>query len=266
MKLEKYELAERDFAVALTRRATMPSALMNRAYCRKALGRFDDALADLDVVVRQDPGSTLAWKWRSEIFEALGDAEQAAANRSQALRTTPRDADDWLARGTLKVPDDPDGALVDLETAVRLDPKVDGGWQNLAYLHAEVRHEPLRAIEALEAWHAVDPDNPMPLAGCGVLHARLGQEADAREEIEAALALRRDPLTCYQAASAYALRAGQDTKYSGKAVDLLRDCLRQDYTWLATVSVDTDLDGLRQDKRFVELPAAASTLQPVAAP
>ena len=105
----------------------------------------------------------------------------------------------------------------------------------------------------------------MARAGRAVLHARLGDRADALADAGGALDRDRSALTCYQAASAYLLVARTEDDRR-KGLDLLREAIRNDRNgeWVKHMPTDPDLKAVRESQEFKDLMTAAGVLHPAA--
>jgi tetratricopeptide (TPR) repeat protein len=62
-------------------------------------GQYDRAIADIDVVVRAQPGNATALSNRGIAYRMKGDHDRAIADFGEAIRLAPRDAQLYYSRG-----------------------------------------------------------------------------------------------------------------------------------------------------------------------
>ena len=87
-----------------------------------------EALEDLDRAARIAPEQPDVAYTRGLALAALDRREAARAAFSRAIRLNPRDAQAHLRRALARAPEDPRGALADLDSAIRLDPEWAAAW------------------------------------------------------------------------------------------------------------------------------------------
>jgi tetratricopeptide (TPR) repeat protein len=110
--------------------------LIDRALALGALGRFRDALPDLEQVGRQQPNRVDAWVLRGTALRHLDRLAEAEAAVTQSLTLDPENPEGLLERGILKqMRGDLAGARHDWEQVLQLapdSPAADLAAQNLA--------------------------------------------------------------------------------------------------------------------------------------
>jgi tetratricopeptide (TPR) repeat protein len=163
----------------------------NRARVYLALGRLDDALADYEVVIREDPNHAEHYLERGTILRRLGRTEEALADYARAMRLSPPFPEIYYNRGDLRFGEgDVEGALADFSYVLDLQPDFVDAYVNRAGLYLDSG-----AVEAARqdavAGLRHDPENPY-------LHAVLGQCHVEAEDLVAARvafdrALKADP-------------------------------------------------------------------------
>lgn len=255
--------AEADFTLVLRLKPGLVSAQFNRAQARAGQFRHDDAISDLNQILVRQPRHVRALLLRAKLNEGADRPEAAREDRATAFQSEPEDAQGWIDRGIARVDDAPRAALADFLAATKAvapSNRVEAqAWQNVFHVAGDILKDYPTALAAVERWKELLPHDPMPVAGRAVIWARQGNQ-DAIQEIEKALALRRDPTTCYQAASCYAVLAKVDEQFAGQAIELLRESLRGDLAWFATAVSDPDFEGLRKNREFLKLLGAANRL------
>jgi tetratricopeptide (TPR) repeat protein len=97
--------------------------LTDRAAAAGALGKPEEALADLDRVLAKEPNRADALTFRASAKRALGRLDAALADAEAALKLTPKSPDALLERGNiLRIKGDANGARRDWEEVARLAP------------------------------------------------------------------------------------------------------------------------------------------------
>ncbi len=131
--------AGRAFAAATMGLTLAPSdvdLLLDRAVALGTLGRYAEALEDVDRVIALAPGRAEAWVFRAAAQRRLDRVDQAASDVDRALTLAPANAEALLERGIIRqLKGDVAGAREDWEKAVSLAPDsatADLALQNLA--------------------------------------------------------------------------------------------------------------------------------------
>lgn len=110
--------------------------MLDRAVALGTLGRYADALQDLDRVVAAAPDRAEAWVFRAAALRHLERADQAMAAVGRALELAPDNAEALLERGILRqLRGDTAGARADWERTIAVAPDsaaADLAEQNLA--------------------------------------------------------------------------------------------------------------------------------------
>ncbi|MDO9711642.1 tetratricopeptide repeat protein [Paracraurococcus lichenis] len=110
--------------------------MTDRAVALGTLGRYQDALQDLERVLATDPDRAEAWVFRAAALRRLDRVDQAAAAVDRALRLAPDSAEALLERGIIRqLRGDTAGARADWQRAIALAPDsatADLAQQNLA--------------------------------------------------------------------------------------------------------------------------------------
>ena len=206
-------LAYDDFTACLQLKPTMMVPRFNRALASHRLGDPQAALEDLNHLVNNGQATTRIVLMRSQVHQALGDRDAAEADRQAALRITPRDANDWIARGVSRLTDSPADALADFESALRIRADDFHAISNAAYVCAERLEDPQRAIEWLTRLIAIRPQLASAVASRGILRARLGETEAALDDARVASQSSPQGREQLQIAGIYALvgdRLGRD--------------------------------------------------------
>jgi tetratricopeptide (TPR) repeat protein len=114
--------------------------LLDRALAAGSLGRYGEALADLDRVLAADPRRTEAWAFRAAALRRMDRAAEALAAADRALALDPDHPEALLERGILRqAAGDAEGARTDWLRLLRAAPDsaaADLAAQNLELLDA----------------------------------------------------------------------------------------------------------------------------------
>lgn len=122
-------------------------------------GKWEEAIAELDMAIELDPSSAKAYNNRGYAYRELKQYEQALADFDKALELEPDYAGAYINRG---------GTNFDLE-----------------------QYE--QAIADYDMAIGLDPDSALTFANRGSAYAALGQTAEAKADYEKALPLASDP-------------------------------------------------------------------------
>src|SRR5262249_58137170 len=125
------------------------------------------ACEDLDVAAGEAPHYTrvLAVRLRARLLR--GDHQGARADREELFRREPEDEVSWIARGVVRLPADPAGALRDFEQALSLNPRSRLGLQNKAHVLSEYLKRTEDAVAVLDHALEVRPEDGPARAGRG---------------------------------------------------------------------------------------------------
>jgi len=163
----------------------------NRAQLKIALGRPEEALADLDAAIAADPGYPDYYIDRGNLLHRLGRLEEARADYETAMRVGPPFPEAYYNRAEILFAlGDHDGALADLDYALELDPGFVDAYVNRAGLLA-ARGEYGRARADAERGLALAPANPYLLCVLGQIEMAEDRAEAARRAFDGAL--RHDP-------------------------------------------------------------------------
>lgn len=149
-------LADLDAAIELGGGDT--AARLSRALFLNGLGRPEEALDELDLVLGTDPSSSEAYTLRGDIFFRLGETDLGMRDLAEALRLNPDDPGPFRVRGrTFLRAGDATAAVGELEQAYALEPgdRITLSLLGTARLHAG---QPAAAIKAFDKLIAQAPN------------------------------------------------------------------------------------------------------------
>jgi serine/threonine protein kinase/predicted Zn-dependent protease len=230
----------------------LAEAWRNLGMARQGQGRHGEAIQDFTRALELCDSSPRMWFTRALAREGQGDMAGGQADRAEGLRREPRDALDWVSRGLARLPANPEGALADLNAALRKDARCELAMLNKAALLEKHLQRTADAIAVYDQWLRLEPDCVVAWLDRGVLRARLGQRAAAHAD--AAEALRRSPdaPVLFGAGLIYAQTSKGVVEDRMEACRLLRLALSRNYG-MDLLEKDEDLAPLRDTPEFAEI-------------
>jgi tetratricopeptide (TPR) repeat protein len=261
LEKKKFVEAKGDFDHVLRLTPGNAAALINRAQAWRGLKQYRHAIEDLNTAEKSASYKTRIPLLRAKLWRSLGEEEKAIADIQTGLRVQPVDADDWISRGLVKLPEDVDGALADIRKAVSLRPTYRVGLHNLAMVLAEHKHDYAEALNTYDTMLALNPKDFQALRSRAVVHARRRDRDKATADMARALRLDRSSQTYYQAACVYALVSDGEGLKKHQAVGLLKKALQLDgETWRHFAKADDDLAAIRELSDFQSLLSAVDSV------
>lgn len=262
--MQRWDMAEKDYALACEREPALSWARFNRAIALQNLGRFEEACGQIDAAIEGGLDYVSAYRLRGELHGVLGRMERQQEDFQKAIATEIRCDQDGIDRGLLKLVSDPTGAERDFRKALEWNPGSLDARQKLAYVYAEILKDFPKAFEMLDELIRLAPHQPTHRAGRAVMYARGGQWAESAADLAACEAQQpTDPMVIYQMACGHALLASAYEKMEGEprskellafhgrqAQRRLAQTLAADRKLMATVMEDPDIDWLRRTAEF----------------
>ncbi|CAK0775431.1 hypothetical protein WCLP8_5230006 [uncultured Gammaproteobacteria bacterium] len=165
-----------------------------RGEIHRAAGRWRSAIADLDVVLRQEPGNAAAWMARGRAHLSLDKPYLALGDFKRALRLNPADPLALTFRGNAKMHmANPEAAFADYAQALIHDPKC---FEALFYRAALAMHlgQIQAALEDYDCLLNINPGNAWLWGARARLHFIRGDFQRAAADFDAAEASTGDDL------------------------------------------------------------------------
>lgn len=260
---ERYDTAVMDFESAIRIRPAAPEAWFALGIAQKGAGQLKEALSSYDRAIEHRFSETRIHFARADLLEQMGLRAEAQHARDTGLKLTPADERSWVARGLARLPNHPELAVQDIRRAFELNPSSHDAFRNLSMVLSEYLKKPEEALTVLDEAIRFHPQDEFLWAGRGVLHARQGDSQKAIADAKQALTLSDDPFLLYMVACIYSLSSGidQQESYRVESLRLIAQSLRSDASLSVSMASDPDLKALQGDSRFLQLIAAAGTLQ-----
>jgi serine/threonine protein kinase/Flp pilus assembly protein TadD len=272
--------AEEEFTKAISLDATHAEAHGNRGLARFRLGmtkagekgaeaesakKLAAAEADLSAALELGASAPLVHFVRARVRDARADRAGAAADREAAKGAQLKTEADYIARGWSRVACDPGscdpkGALADFRKAAEINPRSLCALQNQAHVLADHLKDNGAALAVVTKTANLYPEFAPAVSGRAIVLARLGRREEAHKEIERARLLSDDADVTYQAACVYSVTSATHPEDRPKAVQLLRQALRDGFRDTRRLAKDQDLEPLRADKEFQTIRQSAAAL------
>lgn len=264
LKMKRFPEAEADLTRALELKPGWALALWHRGLARAGQAQWKGAEADYTTALADPAAPTRLYFLRSKVRLEGGDMFGSILDFVTGMKREPNDPVSWVARGAQRIAREPEQALADFDTALRLAPNLREALVNKAWVLADHLHREADALPVLDRLLDQYPDHIEARAGRGVYLARLGRAVEARREAAAVLGAEPTAYRKYQMAGLYAQLAKHDPRGPDRAeaLRLLARALRAGFNDLPALKEDPDLDPIRRDPLFERLIAAAGQLEP----
>jgi Tfp pilus assembly protein PilF len=166
-----------------------PRLLAQRASQLLAVGRVDEAKADLERALSLDPTYSDAYALQSIIAVVQNDKEKALSLAQKAVETGPKSATARIALSyAQQARFDLEGARKSIEEAVKLDPENVLAWARLADLQASFG-ELGKALEAAKKAESLNPDLSLTQTVLGFAYLTQVKVKDSKSAFEKAIRL-----------------------------------------------------------------------------
>jgi tetratricopeptide (TPR) repeat protein len=172
------------------------------------LAAVNHAIAERTEAIRITPRNARAFVERADLLYDKGDFDRAAADFTEALRLGAREADVWRGRGMARANlGDFAGAIADYDEALRREPRHAETLHNRGLAHGR-KGDTARALADLDEALRLDPENAAVLSDRGYLRTQAGDLDGARADLDASLRLRpRSPATLERRGDVFRLKA-----------------------------------------------------------
>ena len=160
-----------------------------------AVGRVDEADAEIGRALRLDPNNSDALSLQAIIAVVQNDRDKALSAAQQAVKADPNSATAKIALSyAQQARFDLEGARASLEEAVKLDPENALAWARLAELQASFGYL-TKSVEAAEKAVALDPNVSRTQTVLGFAYLTQVKIGESKEAFEKAIKLdQADPL------------------------------------------------------------------------
>jgi serine/threonine protein kinase len=232
-----------------------------------------EAVQELTGALKAKAEQTEIYYYRGKLFLALKDESKAAADFSKLMKAKPASAEDWSFRALVRLAElerlsakagsekakIASAALVDLDQALKIDPRHLPSLINRAHILADLQGQYKEALSTFDQIISSYPDYSLSLGRRGLIHARLGERLKAYDDAIHLLERSSDFANHYQAARIYALTSKFHAWDRKHALWHLSYALRNGYGW-ERFQTEPDFQSLRGDAEYQSLVKAAPTL------
>ncbi len=155
--LGKFDEAVADFNLVIQADSQNTVARINRGYAYYELGKTEEAMTDFDQAIKINPNFAAAYINRGNVFSKNEDYDQAVIDFNHALQINPQFAIGYFNRGnTFRELKKYKEALADYEQVIKIDPGYAPAYYNRASLYIELKiYE-----KAIEDYNKVIEINP----------------------------------------------------------------------------------------------------------
>lgn len=260
LKCDEFALARTDFTKAIELNSEHAESYVNLALALMELREFEGARDAVGKSIALGFKEPQAYLLLSRIHSQLGDTDQADAAQANADACVPERAESWIARGVSRASTDPEQAIRDFDSALRLNSNSLAALESKASVLSEILYRTQEAVAVLNEAVRLFPESGEMRAVRGVLYARLDQKVQAVEDAERALSLDQSPAAMYRVAGIYALLANGSDAYGQKATQFLATALISGYG-ADLLDLDPDLTPIRELPEFKRLRDAFCVLE-----
>ena len=215
--------AQKSVEQALGKKADFTPALLTRARLNAAGGKADEAMADVDRVIAQQPRDAEAWKFKGDLQMARNERADAMASYRKAVESR---ADYVIARfaliSNLMGQSKPDEAAKEFEALVNVakgHPLTQLAGAQIAFAKKDFK----AAREYAQQLLRMTPDNPVALTQAGAIEFSLKSYAQAETFLSRALKTDARSMPARRWLALTYLASGQPAK----AVDTLKPVLER---------------------------------------
>jgi tetratricopeptide (TPR) repeat protein len=211
----------------ITRNPQDLKAYSQRGYAKLYLKDTAGAIADANVILKQDPNSVDAYRLRARVYEAMGDRAKAQADQRKikqiqwmpklqaaqaALNRNPKDVTAYLQHAEAKLQlDDVKSAFQDWEMALKIDPK--NTTILIARAEAKCNLKDFQgAFQDLEMASKINPKDIQVILTRAWYFEQQQDYPAALKEINRAIALEPNSIEAYDARSSLYEEMGESEK------------------------------------------------------
>ncbi len=188
VQLKKYDEAEASFGKLVALHPNYYNGYMSRAQFHLEKGDTLNAIADIDRAISIDKYISNAYAQRA-VIKVLYNADYDAAlvDMNEALRLDPKEISYYFNRARIKYhQEDLQGAMEDYDYILQLDPGNTMTYYNRGLLRMQVG-ERNKAISDFSAVIQAEPDNYFAIYNRGVLYDRIGSYGKAISDFDKVL-------------------------------------------------------------------------------
>jgi tetratricopeptide (TPR) repeat protein len=210
-----------------------------------AQGKYQEALEDLNSAIDAGRNDCLAFLFRAQIKAELGDSVGAEQDRLAALERDAVDAQGWVHRSRARLPDDPLGALADLDRGMQYTNELGDLLRNRAHVLADHLSRYDDAIQTLNQLQQYEGPSTFVFYSRGSLYAKLGNRQATRAEAEQLLRTDDSAESRFLVALIFARLKDREPQDVDAILRLLTEAFHRDLRYVAIAADDPELAWLR---------------------
>lgn len=223
----------------------------NLAEVQNELGKYAEALQNLDECLITDSTNIRTWRDRADIYYNMGNNMAAIECMSKAISLSPESAYSYYCRARYYMYNNMlRNALDDINTAISLDDKDISNLiqrceiHNRMGQHSEANNDCKMAIDI----ELAKPEDERDLQYLAYAYIRMGNKTAAMPIVEKVYEGQYNESTEYDLACMYSLLDDRET-----ALKHFENCLQLGYCNFVHINNDTDLDNIRGTQQFKAL-------------
>ena len=223
----------------------------NLAEIQNELGKYAEALQNLDECLNMDSTDTRTWRDKADIYYNMGNNMAAIECMSKAISIAPENADLYYWRARYYMYNNMQrNALDDTNTAISLDDKDIGNLVQRCEIHSRMgRHaEAYNDCKMAIDIEMAKPEDKRDLQHLAYAYIRMGNRAAAYPIVEKVYEGEYNKDTEYDLACMYSLLDDRET-----ALKHFENCLQLGCCDFVHIKNDTDLDNIRGTQQFKSL-------------
>lgn len=200
-----YKEAVEDYDKALSMLPDNRGILYNKAMALGGMKEYDSAMATLDRLIERYPSFDNAYLGRARMSIERGDTASALNDISKTIAINKNSINAYVMRADLAISRDSalEGALEDMNEAIRLQPQYAGFFINRAFLRYRL-DDYYGAMADYDYAIQLEPDNRIAIFNRGLLRAEIRDDNNAIDDFSRVIALNpNDYKTLYNRAILY---------------------------------------------------------------
>ena len=248
--LDRYEESIVNYQESLRINHNFCEAHYNIGVSLGMLGKENEAIYEFDMALKIDPNYYLAWFGKGISLRILGRYEEAIQSYNQALKINPNDYLSWNNKGTilfdkLKKYEE---SIIAFDQSLQINPNYALAWHNKGVASRKIgRLE--ESITFLDKALEIEPNYENSWFQKAIAFGRLNKPEEAIFSFDKVIEFKQNDTGAYYGKSSiYALQLKNDL-----AIKNLKMAISLDQKCQKMAKLDSNFDGIRNDRRFINL-------------